>query len=164
MSRAATAAQRPIRRADASAGNAARRQQRPRTQHRFDCCAASTFLGACRSWVKTSRQNMSATASAFAGSGHGGAVPMIAPNTARARWGRLPRAALRSRQHAFWARPLFGDSPTAFASPAGPPRTRRRGYGPCRRRSTAKVRVVKPPQGYFAMPITGTVRRGAHSL
>jgi hypothetical protein len=35
---------------------------------------------------------------------------------------------------------------------------------PSTMRSTAKVRVVKPPQGYFAMPITGTVRRGAHSL
>ena len=30
---------------------ATRDAPRPRTQHRFDCCVASSFLAACRSWV-----------------------------------------------------------------------------------------------------------------
>jgi hypothetical protein len=35
------------------------------------CCIAASFLAASPQRVKTSRQNMSATAAAFAGSGHG---------------------------------------------------------------------------------------------
>jgi hypothetical protein len=43
---------------------------RPRTQHRFDCCAASSFLAACPEWVSQRHHGMSASATAFAESGH----------------------------------------------------------------------------------------------
>jgi hypothetical protein len=43
------------------------------------CCAASSFLAACRSWVIKRPKNMSATAAAFAGSSRGDRINAAAP-------------------------------------------------------------------------------------
>jgi hypothetical protein len=43
------------------------------------------LLAASPEWVKNRRKTMSAVTAAFAESGHGGPIPKIAPNAARAR-------------------------------------------------------------------------------
>jgi hypothetical protein len=76
----------------------------------------TSFLAACRSWVRTSRQNMSAAAAAFAESGHG--VQPSAANSDRQQHTSIASSRVRSPATYRCRRRSNTDSPQV-AMPAG---------------------------------------------
>jgi hypothetical protein len=85
-----------------SSGSSGSRQSEQTTARVVILVLAIRRWAECRLWVKTSRQTMSAAATAFAESGHGSPIPRDRDGHCASKVeGRPPRATLEAGQHVF---------------------------------------------------------------